>query len=296
MQEINEFLRNNDVKPTKYNRIGKTIIINDDYVLKETNRNKEIFNLLKSRNFNYFPKLISNNEKYELTEYIKEEDIPLDTKIQDLIDLVALLHNKTTYFKEKNTNEIENLYEDINNNILHLESYYDDIMTTIESHVFMSPWEYTLARNISLVKYSLNISKEYLEKWHDTLNNTNKIRKVVIHNNLDIDHFLKNDNSYLISWDKSKIDIPIFDLYKLNNKINKYINFDNLITRYTKNYKLLDYEEYLLYSLCTLPDKLVFNDTLYNNTRNITFMIDKLKSVNDHLEEQKKRTEQSTKK
>ena len=39
-----------------------------------------------------------------------------------------------------------------------------------------------------------------------------KVRYVVVHNNLDLDHFLKGKNNYLISWDKSKIDLPIYDL------------------------------------------------------------------------------------
>ena len=58
-------------------------------------------------------------------------------------------------------------------------------------------------------------SKNELEKWYELVKNSHKKRLVVLHNNLDLSHFLRNSKSYLISWDKSKIDIPIFDLYKL---------------------------------------------------------------------------------
>ena len=41
-----------------------------------------------------------------------------------MIDLVGLLHNKTTYYKEVDESDYKELYEDITNNIIHLNGYY----------------------------------------------------------------------------------------------------------------------------------------------------------------------------
>lgn len=289
MHEIKEFLLKNNIKPLKYKKENNVYIINNKYVLKKNRLNNQILNLLKSRGFNMIPNIIAQDEKYLLTEFITDKSIPLNDRIQDLIDTISILHLKTTHYEEISPSEIENLYTDLNNNILHLESYYNDIMISVESHVFMSPWEYNLARNISIINYSLEEARYYLEKWHQEVSN-NKIRKTVIHGNLKLDHFLKNDQSYLISWDKSRIDIPIFDLYKLYNNTYKYISLDNLINRYEIKYKLEKQELYLLKTLLLIPDKILFDKDTYENTKEITRMIYKLKKTNDYIQSYKAKT------
>ena len=51
---------------TKIKKIGKATIVNDEYVIKESN-NSDIYEYLKSRNFNYFP-----NTKYEDRKEIRK--------------------------------------------------------------------------------------------------------------------------------------------------------------------------------------------------------------------------------
>ena len=67
-----------------------------------------------------------------------------------------------------------------------------------------------------------------------------KDRFVVVHNNLDLSHFLRNKNSYLISWDKTKIDKPIFDLYKLYKRHYSEFDFVEVLKKYERNYPLLE--------------------------------------------------------
>lgn len=81
----------------------------------------------------------------------------------DLIKLVSLLHNKTTHYKEVDFADYKTIYETLSNNIEYLYSYYNDIITLIETKVYMSPSEYLLARNISKIFGSLNFSKQELE-------------------------------------------------------------------------------------------------------------------------------------
>lgn len=84
---------------TKIRKTGKVSIINDEYVIKKSN-NKEIYEYLKSRNFNYFPKTQIEDER-EIQEYLKDTNYPIEQRYYDLINLVSLLHNKTTYYKEE---------------------------------------------------------------------------------------------------------------------------------------------------------------------------------------------------
>ena len=114
---------------TKIKKIGKATIVNDEYVIKESN-NSDIYEYLKSRNFNYFPNTKYEDRK-EIQEYVKEIEYPQEQKFYDLINITSLLHSKTTYFKE-NENELNSLIDDIINNINYLYSYYTDLITKIE--------------------------------------------------------------------------------------------------------------------------------------------------------------------
>ena len=219
---------------TKIKKIGKATIVNDEYVIKESN-NSDIYEYLKSRNFNYFPNTKYEDRK-EIQEYVKEIEYPQEQKFYDLINITSLLHSKTTYFKE-NENELNSLIDDIINNINYLYSYYTDLITKIEEKVIMSPSEYLLARNISKIYYSLENGMNMIK----SVKIPDKIRNVVVHNNLSLDHYIRNENEYLISWDKAKFDIPIIDLYKLFRRYPKF-NYMMMLEKYEYNYPLLEYE------------------------------------------------------
>lgn len=278
MQKINELIKKYDIKPKKYEKKQNATIIETDnkkYVIKKRIENKEIMEYLKTRNFDYIPKVLNDvNDEYEITPFIESLNIPKEQKIIDLIDIVSLLHNKTTHYKEITEHEYKTIYEDINNNLEHLYTYYIDLITIIETKVFMSPSEYLLARNISKILNILIVTKENLDKWINSTKNKKKQRYVVSHNNLDLNHFIINDKSYLLSWNKSKIDIPIFDLYKLYKKYALDFDFEELFKRYESKYPLFDHERNLLLILISIPEKIEFEKYEYENTKKIGKMID----------------------
>ena len=49
------------------------------------------------------------NNYFEIIEYIEEVDMPLEQKILDMIDLVAMLHSKTTFYKETSLDEYKEI-------------------------------------------------------------------------------------------------------------------------------------------------------------------------------------------
>lgn len=278
MNDIKEILKEKKQKIKKYSKIGKAIIIETEhnkYVYKDQEIDKEIINYLNTRNFNYYPKIIKN-DKYLLTDYIEEITIPKEQKMNDLIKLVALMHSKTTFYKEINLDYYNSIYEKIDNNLKHLYSYYTDKISICESKVFMSPSEYLLARNISKIYESLNKNKERLDKWHKIVKEKSKERNVVIHNDLKLEHFMRNENSYLISWDKARIAQPVFDLHKLYQ--NHFLDFDfsNIFKTYEKNYPLLEEEKILLKILISMPEKPKERKTEYDKTEEINKVVIKI--------------------
>jgi len=279
--KINEALKRYSLIPTRYEKNGKANIVNTNngkIVYKESKIDLEILNYLKSRNFDYMPRFINDirEDEYQMTEYLQELDIPKEQKILDLILLVSLLHSKTTHYKEIDLNDYEQIYEDIDNNLNYLYGYYTDIITIIESKVFMSPSEYLLARNINKIYDSIDNCKNKLEHWHDLIKNKRKQRNVVLHNNLSLDHFIRNETSYLISWDKAKIGNPVFDLYKLYRKHALDFDFEEILNEYETHYPLMEDERNLFLVLISMPNLIEFDDTEYNMCVKISKEIDTL--------------------
>lgn len=283
MQEINEILKKYELKPRNYKRNNNNLEIETKtgiYHIKHKNKQQHIYDYLKTRNFNYIPKIISDdNDEYEITEHIKSYEIPNEQKMIDMINLVSLLHNKTTHYEETKENDYKEIYEDIKNNIEYLYSYYNDIINIIDTKIYMSPSEYLLARNISKIFNALNYANNEIDEWYKIVKQKTKKRLVVLHNNLSLEHFIENEKPYLISWNKSKIGIPIFDLYKLYIKEGHNHEFSETLKQYEKNYPLYQEERKLLFILMALPPKIEEKKTEYEKTKEIRKIIDKIEKT-----------------
>ena len=290
MKEINDLLKKNDIRAHGYRKDGNAIIADTNIgkVVLKKNKNKDyIYKYLDDRSFNYYPEILDKDE-YIVSRYIEDVDIPKEQKIINLIDLVSLLHTKTTYYKNDVENEYKKIYEDLSNNYEYLSEYYNDLISLIDDKVFMSPSEYLLARNINAIFSSINIGKQYIESWQKEINGLKKMRLSVVHNNLRLSHYIRSSHDYLISWDKSKIDIPVFDLYNLYNNHFDDFDFVELLKRYEHVYPLKKYEIDLFFILITMPSKIEFNDTEFNMCDKISNEIDKLYKSNALIEEYKK--------
>ena len=72
-----------------------------------------------------------------------------------------------------------------------------------------------------------------------------------------MDHYIKNENDYLISWDNYIIDTPVIDIIKLYKKIYLLMDFTEPLKIYLNEFELLDKEKKLLYIMLVMPDELV---------------------------------------
>ena len=278
MLRVHNILKKYNIVPTKIVKNNNVFIIDDKYVVKE-NKNKDIYHYLDDRSFKYYPKIVNKvDDDYLITEYIKEEDTTDRTKIEYMIDLTALLHNKTTFYKKVDVADKKEIYEDTMKKINDIFKYYDSYMVDIESKEIYSPSEYLLAVNISIIFSSLYKAKERLDSWYENIKDKDKVRYVINHNNLDVSHFIKSDNKYLTSWDKASIGLPIYDLYNLFTK--KMYDYDLILDSYTSSYPLLDYEKELLLIFLLIPHKIEKEDE-YDKVVEIVNIVDKLVKFND---------------
>ncbi len=273
----NELLRKCNIIPTGYKKLNSATLVstkNNKFIFKkDKNDVDKIFTYLESRNFNYFPKSFRESN-YDVYEYIEDLSISKEEKALDLINLVSLLHTKTTHYKNIDIDDYKVIYEEIDKKLNELLEYYLTLNDYIDSEVFMSPSSYLLARNISKIYALIDYLKNELSSWYDLIKEKDKQRVTLIHNNLELNHLLRNTNSYLISWDNAKFDIPVYDLYKLYKKNYKDIDFSVLLNEYENRYPLLEEEKKLLFILISIPNKLELNNNEYNNTKKVKELLD----------------------
>lgn len=243
-------------KPYRYTIKGKTTILETsqgDFLIKEKNKDiSELYTYLTNRGFTLFPRIIdSSRSEVNVFEYLTDSSIPKEQKCDDLIDIVASLHNKTSYFKEVSIDKFKSIYEDIKSNINYLSNYFNTLYEMYFSITYMSPSEYLFMRNYYKIKSSLNYASEELDNWYNLVSSEDKIRVSIIHNNLELNHLIDNK---LISWDNYRTDTPIIDIVKLYKKEWDNMNFSEVLDRYIYRFPLLDYEKKLLFILISLPD------------------------------------------
>ena len=292
---INNILNRLALNPIKYTIKNSVTIVDTDkgrvVFKKKTNNDRNninnLYDYLTSRSFNFYPKLMSNDDRddYDMYEYVEEVDTPDEQKALDIIHLMGLLHNKTTYYKEVNEDTYKEIYEEIKKKLTYLNNYYNDLIIIAERSIYMSPKEYLFARNISKIFSCITFCNIELDKWLDGVKDKKKQRVVTLHNNLTLDHLIRNKEPYLISWDKSTKDIPIYDFYNFYRNHYLDLDFNDLFDEYNTNYPLLDEEKQLLLILLSIPPKIEFLDNELESCKTIRKQLDYIYKTEELVKE-----------
>lgn len=270
-------------KPYRYTIRGKVMILSTtsgDFVVKEKKEGtdiKELYSYLVSRSFTNFPSLVDESRSdVNVYEYLESVSMPIEQKSLDMIDLISNLHNKTTYYKTVTEDTFKEIYDSIKSNIDYLKYYYDQLYEQIKKDIYMSPSNYLFIRNAYKIFAALDFCQNELDTWFSIVKTQNKKRVCQIHNHLTLDHFLKNEQDYLISWEKSRIDTPVIDLVVFYNNEYFNVNFDVLLTRYFEKVKLSEDEKKLFFLLISLPKKIEFHSDELKSCQKVREALDYL--------------------
>lgn len=269
-----------EYKPYRLTKKKSVTIINSTsgtFVIKEKSNNKvaEAYQYLLSRNFDYFPKLsLEERDDVNVFEYVEDITMPKEQKALDMIDLVALLHNKTTYYKEVTADKYKEIYENLKDNITYTQNYYNFLYEKLLEEVYPSPSHYLLMRNIYKIFEAIDFCNQELEDWLNNTKDEQKTRVAYIHNNLETDHFIKNNKEYLISWEKSKIDSPVLDIIGFYQKEYINLNFEPILERYFRSYPLNSNEKHLFFIVISIPPIINLEGKEINVTKEIRKKLD----------------------
>lgn len=284
MNEIKDIISKYNLKIEGVKLNNNVKIINTStgkYVVKKrkSNDTRELFKYLKSKDFNNYLNYINDDgDEYLIFPYIDTVVNEKDVIATDMIMIVSILHAKTTFYKSYPLYEVKTFYEEKINQIETLKKYYENLRILFEEEEYLPPSHYLLLRNISWFFYSLDSSKYFLDKWYNIEKDKKNKRVCLIHGNLDLSHFIGNEEKFLISWDKAKNDSPVIDLITFYKNNYKDISFYNILRIYEERYPLLNEERYLLFALLLLPEKINFNNEEIINTKNVYFSVKYLTS------------------
>jgi len=129
-----QILEKYNLEPISYKKLKKVDIIttlNSKYVVKKAD-NQSTYEYLRTRNFNNFlPSITSVEDRYEITRYLDDIEVPDEQRIEDLIYLTSILHTKTTFYKNVDLDYIKEIYEEQQKKQDYLYNYYLELQNMI---------------------------------------------------------------------------------------------------------------------------------------------------------------------
>lgn len=297
MNEIRKLIDKYDLEVRGIKEKQKIKIIDTDkgkFVLKRcSSKEKGLYEYLQNKNFHY---LLDKEEldDYNVYPYIHEIKEEQEEKAIDLIYILSILHNKTLFYRNIVIDQVKEVYEEYTNRLDYLNYYYHDLQDVIEQKVYMSPAEYLLIRNISLIYSALNYSKSNLKMWYEEKMNQKKERVVLLHNRPSLDHILIGEDKKLISWDHYTKGSPIFDFLYFYKKNYLEVEMTSLFQMYQSRFSYTSDEFLLFFSLISVPEKIEFTSNHYQNTVQVYHIIKYAEKTKDFvLKEDKKNQEEN---
>ena len=286
MNEIKKLIEKYDLKVRGIKEQQKIKIIDTDkgkFVLKRcSSKEKGLYEYLQNKNFHY---LLEKEELdgYNVYPYIQEIKEEKEEKAMDLIYILSILHNKTLFYRKIVMDQVKEVYEEYTSRLDYLNYYYHDLQDMIEQKVYMSPAEYLLIRNISLIYSALNYSKSNLKMWYEEKRNQKKERVVLLHNKPSLDHILIGEDKKLISWDHYTKGCPIFDFLYFYRKNYLEVEMTSLFQMYQSRFCYTSDEYLLFFSLISIPEKIEFTSNHYQNTTRVYELVKYVEKTKDFV-------------
>lgn len=261
--------------------IDNVKVFNDEVVIKKKGDKdlEYLFAYLKSKNFYHIPNIESKDEFYHFN-YINDNSITDDDKYLELVRVVALLHQNTSYQKKISRDKYDSLYKYIDEYIAFYLNYFYEYLLLIETKEDNNMFELFFMNNYSfMINYFRDI-KLILDDWYNKISDHDNERVSIIHNNLSLKHFIMGKEKILVSWDLYSIDSPLIDINKLIKNEYFKIDIDKVVREYLNNMELSIEEILLLKIIILLPMQIDFsNGNTLEKFKKLSFYLSYLKKA-----------------
>ncbi|MBQ6324073.1 MAG: hypothetical protein IJI22_04475 [Bacilli bacterium] len=299
MIDIKDILNKNNIKVKKITYYDNYVITESDdnkYLIKNRDSNKsEIFDYLKSIKYPYYLDIINSyNDYYEIYPYYDDKVVDKYSKGKKIIEALSLLQLKSLSYKEYSEDNIKGIYEDLVEKIDNTMKYYLDLQDYIEEFIFPNPAYYLLIKNISKFYELLRLGRLSLDKWYQNTKD-NKLREVLLVNNVSLNNFCFGDYQYFIDYRDAHWGLVSYDFAEFYKNDLFEVDMISLFDYYKSLFNIDQNEYYLLCSLISIPVKIKFSRTAYNDTVYVRSVVDYVLKTIEFISEENEKYQEADK-
>ena len=279
-------------------RVFKIKTSKDQYIVKITKK-KDIeknYEMIEAFHLKCFIQIIKNKYHHILTPYQNEylylmpcvennHGLLQEMKIKFYFETLAYLHSQSFYYTKINQDYFEKLYQDILSIIRERELFYEKMIEKCETVYYRSPSEWMFIMNYYRIHESLQYAKDYLKQYIEKTKNYSQIRVCLNYKHFDYDHISLKEKIF-ISLDSICIDLPIYDLFDMYQKIPDILfDLDCFSQYYFQKVDLLEDEKLLLCCLMSITPIIYFEKDEIENIIKLSRLLYYLDSVNHFIEQ-----------
>lgn len=219
--------------------------------------------------------VLHNNRLYYLMPWLSNEELgERNEKHKQMFRELARIHALTAKDVEIEIEEREAHYEKTTDLWRKQQQFVEEFIQHCEKKWYMSPFELMFCSYYFDVAQSLSFSLRKLEAWYEKTKEDEKVRTVVIHGKVSIQHFLLNERGfgYFINFENARSAPQHFDLLPFFVKYcNTYpIRCDECVEwlyHYNKYYPLREEELMLFISYLAYPTNILQTIETYHERK-----------------------------
>lgn len=217
---------------------------------------------------------------------VNDNAIIKELKLKFYYECLAYLHSSSFFNYSVSKSFFKRQIEDINKIIRERQMYYDELMNNFETLSYRSPTGWMFVLNYHRIECCLQNALELLGSYENYVCNLDTLRLCLTYNNFSYDHIMMKE-SKLISIDHIKINLCIYDIYNMYQKIPELIfDFDVILDSYFCKLKLLKEERLLLQCLLHVVPIIKLDHDEINNIimmSRLLYYLDSISSLNKKL-------------
>ncbi|SDQ46002.1 hypothetical protein [Virgibacillus salinus] len=194
---------------------------------------------------------VNNQSFYYLTPWLSSYKLDHQQLIKNLYNAIGEIHVKTKRTQFIQTDTLISKFTDYQKYVAELykrELYFVELF---EKYKFMSPFELLVCTHFRIMDNVLTVLNNCIDLFISQMQNDKEWNYSLCHGNLNLEHILHHNDTYILNWEKANYDNAIVDLsILLKQLVRNYDQSSSQLTdsfsAYTNNNILKKSELYLL--------------------------------------------------
>lgn len=268
------------------------------YVVKviETKNIEKIYEYIEVLHLKCFVEICMNKNNEKVTPYHNKylylmpyidnsQGILKEIKVKFYFETLAYLHLNSFYYTKINQDYFDTLHQDILDIIHEREIYYEQMIQNYESIVYRSPSQWMLMMNYYRIYDSLCHARQYLSQYLEQTKSFHQIRVCLTYKHFDYNHISLKER-LLLSLDNMSIDLPIYDLFDMYQRIPDILfDLDCFSQYYFQKVDLKDEEKLLLCCLMSIVPVIYYSDDEIENIIKLSRLLYYLDSIHSFIQQ-----------